>query len=172
MRSEIATEYLREQLRSAFDRVWRTTLELELEEFFPNESDVLALPWLGSVAWIGGSWTGNVRIGMPRELASSVTGKLLSLEKPSDAQILDALRELSNMTAGNLKSALPGRCGLATPGNFTVRSIAEVRDEFSPIMISWYRSSGFPLFLTISALHPAAVEGEGVTPPHRPQDPE
>ena len=149
----VTANFLREELSGAFARVWETSLGLPLKPAEVAIADTKSLPWFGAVAWIGGSWTGNVRIGLPRELACQVTARLLDVQNPTGEQIQDALRELANMTAGNLKSVLPGRCGLATPGNFEIKSLESIQDEFSPIMLRWYQTDQWPLFLSLSALH-------------------
>lgn len=157
--AEVSANFLRNELSAAFVRIWETSLCIPLKLADVQIANKQSLPWPGAVAWIGGSWTGNVRIGLPKELASIVTARFLDVDNPSIEQIQDALRELANMTAGNLKSVLPGRCGLATPGNFEIRSLEGVQDEFSTIMMSWYQSDQYPLFLSLSALHPMSEEG-------------
>ncbi len=113
---------------------------------------VLQSDWYGSVAWIGGSWTGNVRVVMEPELAQFFTARLLHTTSPDEEQIEDAMRELANMIAGNLKSSLPGIAGLATPGNFKVRSWADLRDEFPCVTSLWYRSRGRWILVSLSGL--------------------
>jgi CheY-specific phosphatase CheX len=150
--SQISLEFLRDELSEAFTRVWKTSLDLSLKLANVAIAQRTTLPWLGAVAWIGGSWTGNVRIGMPKELALIIAARQIEMKNPSERQIKDALRELANMIAGNLKSVLPGRCGLATPGNFEIKSLEEIQDEFSPILLNWYESEDFAFFLSLSAL--------------------
>lgn len=157
-RHEISSDFLREELSAAFARVWETSLSLPLKPADVAIAHKSSLPWFGAVAWIGGSWTGNVRIGIPKELAYIITARLIEVDTPTPEQTLDALRELANMTAGNLKSVLPGKCGLATPGNFNIRTLEAAQDEFSTIMLSWYQSDQFPLFLSLSALHPSKAQ--------------
>lgn len=149
----VSPDFLRDEISGAFFRVWETSVCLPLRSADVAFAEKSSLPWFGAVAWIGGSWTGNVRIGMPKELATFITAKLLDVEAPSIEQMNDTLRELANMTAGNLKSVLPGRCGLATPGNFAITSLESIQDEFSAIMLTWYQSDRLPLFLSLSALH-------------------
>lgn len=150
--AELSTTFLRNELSTAFLRIWETSLGLPLEPADVAIADKSSLPWLGAVAWIGGSWTGNVRIGFSKELAFKVAVKLLDTTTPSIPQVADALRELANMTAGNLKSVLPGKCGLATPGNFEIRSLDAIQDEFSPILLNWYQSENLLMFISLSAL--------------------
>lgn len=63
-------------------------------------------------------------------LASRITGLLLGESEQPVRQLNDAVRELTNMTAGNFKSSLPGKNDLSTPRNSIVRSTAEVDGAF------------------------------------------
>ncbi len=52
------------------------------------------------------------------ELAKQVARVMFSMdsdEEPLDAQVEDCIKELANITAGNLKTALPEPCVLSTP---------------------------------------------------------
>jgi chemotaxis protein CheX len=54
-----------------------------------------------------GKTTGTVAVSLPREMALSITEKLLG-ERPPDvnAQVIDAIGEVTNMIAGSAKSRL------------------------------------------------------------------
>ena len=151
---QIPTDFLCKELWSAFYRVWDTSVGFSIAPCNLRDVPIQTFPWYGAVAWSGGSWTGNVRVGFSRELACSVASKMLGVESLLPDQTEDVLREVSNMIAGNLKSALPGRCGLATPGNFSIRSPTEVDDEFHPIVTNWYNCGENYFFVALSALEP------------------
>lgn len=57
---------------------------------------------------LSGNKTGTVAVSLPREMAVMVTEKLLG-ERPTeiDAQVADAVGELTNMIAGAAKAQLP-----------------------------------------------------------------
>jgi hypothetical protein len=157
---EVPQAFLLSEVQAAFERVWDLFVGLPRDESLLATAELEAPPmnsvWCGSVAWIGGSWTGNVRLAMEPELAVTLTQQLLECNNPDQAQVEDALRELANMVAGNLKSALPGICGLATPGNFKVRSYEDLRDGFSCLVSLWYQSRGRWVVLTLNALDAAS----------------
>jgi hypothetical protein len=155
--SSVSAEMLRTETQAAFSRVWETSLGLPIE-FVSFDIHTVVLPpfvpeWFGSVAWIGGSWTGNVRIAAESELAASISRKMNIAEDTNEDQIDDSLRELANMVAGNLKSVLPGICGLATPGSFKLRSVEDLADDFTCLVSLCYRSEGKVLVLTLNSLH-------------------
>jgi CheY-specific phosphatase CheX len=149
----ITADFITKEFLTVFQRVWDTSIALPVKSLDSTSTECYNYPCCGAVAWIGGSWTGNLRIVMPCELAAVIAGRMLQIGVPSDQQIHDALRELANMLAGNLKSILPGRCGLATPGSFIVFSESEIDDEFTPILRGCYQSCEMPLYVTLNSLH-------------------
>lgn len=66
---------------------------------------------------IGGEWVGIVLVQCQRSLASKAAGILFDLPESElgDDEIRDVLGELTNMTAGNIKTILPEGCHLAIP---------------------------------------------------------
>jgi hypothetical protein len=149
---KVSHEKLSAQLFASTTHVWETMLNASLETANGCKSTNQPFPWLGSVAWIGGTWTGNIRMGVPVALGSAVTSQLLSIDNPTTKQINDTLREIINMIAGNLKSNLPGKNGLVTPGNFQIVSIDQIKDDFYPVSIQWHKYNGTPFFTAISEL--------------------
>jgi hypothetical protein len=71
---------------------------------------------LGSVA-LSGVWTGQVEVRLEQKLAYHSTGAMLlqAAESVSEADVLDATREIANMIAGSLKSCLPQPCEMSVP---------------------------------------------------------
>lgn len=74
-------------------------------------------------------------------------------DQAEDEQIDDSMREVANMVAGNLKSVLPGICGLATPGSFRLRKLDDLADDFSCLVSLCYRSEGEVVVVTLNSLH-------------------
>lgn len=148
----IPIDYIRSQLCEAFERIWEFSTTLPLLAVDGSSVGEHDGPWMGAVAWIGGSWKGAVKIGFPQSLATLITSGMLDVENPTLDQVEDALREIANMTAGNLKSVLPGECALSTPGNFEVGQPTLIKDDFSQLMLRWYRSKGSFAFVALSTL--------------------
>lgn len=150
--------FLKEEAIASFRRVWDTSVCLPIEECTQPFPEIGPEEWYGAVAWIGGAWTGNVRVIMCPKLAENLTRALLGQTihplPPTFTldEIQDSLRELANMIAGNLKASLPGKCGLATPGNFFVRSLTEVDDEFHLILRQDFSAADGTIVVTVGAL--------------------
>lgn len=66
---------------------------------------------------ISGSFDGAVHVTCPREVAIQVAGRMFGrpFSTLMDDEVRDALGELANMVAGNLKSRLAGRSLLSLP---------------------------------------------------------
>jgi chemotaxis protein CheX len=71
---------------------------------------------IGCVAVTGG-WQGCVLLAVPTPLARTVAAAMFVLPagQLTDDEVADALGELTNMIAGNVKSLLPGPSSLSMP---------------------------------------------------------
>lgn len=71
---------------------------------------------VGCVA-VTGDWTGCVLLACPKQLARTAASAMFDLpaEQLTGDEIADALGELTNMVAGNIKSLLPGPSRLSIP---------------------------------------------------------
>ncbi|NDC37136.1 MAG: chemotaxis protein CheX [Proteobacteria bacterium] len=151
---QMAPQQIAEGLREAFERIWDATVALPRQNRGPVQGLEIIEPWDGAVAWIGGSWTGNVRIFSSPGLAAVIANAILpeGADTVSDVVQQDVMRELSNMVAGNLKSLLGGECALATPGNFSVRMLSDLADEFTPIATLTYKVGPFTIQISANEL--------------------
>jgi chemotaxis protein CheX len=95
--------------------VWESftgrTIELA-DQVRPDGGDVT----VGCVT-VTGEWQGNVLLACPAQLARTAASAMFDLPAAQldDEQIADALGELTNMIAGNLKSLIPGPSRLSMP---------------------------------------------------------
>ncbi len=64
---------------------------------------------------ISGDWSGTLELEVSSGAAALMARSLFGCNGVSDQQCLDAVREVSNILAGNIKSALPGNTSLAIP---------------------------------------------------------
>ncbi len=66
---------------------------------------------------ISGAYDGAVHLTVARETAVEIAGRMFGRASSTlmDDEVRDALGELANMVAGNLKSRLPGRSRLSLP---------------------------------------------------------
>ncbi|HTX01708.1 MAG TPA: chemotaxis protein CheX [Acidimicrobiales bacterium] len=67
---------------------------------------------------IAGAFDGRVRVEMTSDLARQLTSQLFMMpeEEIDDELVTDAIRELTNIIAGNIKALLPDPSRLGLPG--------------------------------------------------------
>src|SRR4029450_7757910 len=87
---------------------------------FPVEArgeplDVNGTRHLSASVQISGGWEGTVLVSCPEALAQRVAGVMFDTESASDDEIRDALGEVANMTAGNVKALVESYCRLSLP---------------------------------------------------------
>lgn len=96
---------------------WEQMLAMRLEhmptvgEFCVGAGHILACVQLNGV------WTGRVEVRLAGELATAATAAMMMqpAETVSEADTLDATKEIANMIAGTLKSSLPRPCSMTIP---------------------------------------------------------
>ena len=111
MGSDTAVVAYRANVAPVVDMVFRTMLGLKVEPY--------PMPWtrppdmVTAAVYFVGAWRGAVLLECTRQQARTFAQLLMSIEAPKtvDENVKDALGELANMLAGNLKSVLPRRCG-------------------------------------------------------------
>jgi hypothetical protein len=66
---------------------------------------------------LSGVWCGRIEVRLSRGLALQATAAMLMqpAEQVQSADMLDATKEIANMVAGTLKSALPRPCAMTVP---------------------------------------------------------
>jgi chemotaxis protein CheX len=105
-----------EQIAGITQDVWSsfvgTVIGSAAEEVALDAVDVT----VGCVA-VTGDWKGCVLLACPKQLARTAASAMFDLpaEQLTGDEIADALGELTNMVAGNIKSLLPGPSRLSIP---------------------------------------------------------
>jgi chemotaxis protein CheX len=108
---------LTERVQQTVETVWATLLGLEVQRRAAASAETGADQcWAGTVR-ISGAWDGEVRVHCSQELAHRAAAILFAVERAAAnaAQAEDALRELANVTGGNLMEVLPGPSQLSMP---------------------------------------------------------
>jgi chemotaxis protein CheX len=108
---------LTDAIQQTVETVWMTLLGIAAQRISAAaSSSEVDRAWAGAVC-ISGAWDGEVRLHCSSELAHRAAAILFatSREQTSTAQAEDALRELANVTGGNLMEVLPGPSQLSMP---------------------------------------------------------
>jgi len=107
---------LTDALQQTVETVWSTLLGLQVQRCATPAVPDADVGWSGTVS-ISGAWEGQVRVQCSEELAHRAAAILFAVERAAAnvAQAEDALREIANVTGGNLMEVLPGPSQLSMP---------------------------------------------------------
>ncbi|MCC7010699.1 MAG: chemotaxis protein CheX [Acidobacteria bacterium] len=107
----------RQEVVSITQDVWQTALGIDLDPVVAPDVSPSDVPTLDGVIAITGDWFGAVVVQVPIGLADRAARVMFALEdQPASTQDMqDAVGEITNMTGGNLKGLLDGRCHLGLP---------------------------------------------------------
>ena len=104
--------------------IWASTLGFQIRHIPGNvEIPPTVRSMIGCIQ-IAGDWQGAVTLYCPKTLARKATAAMFGMPEADvgEAEIRDTLGELTNMTAGNIKTFLPASCLISLP------SVAEGTD--------------------------------------------
>ena len=119
------------------------SVELEREDFTDNYSDIQSN--MTSMIGLGGGIRGVLAIHCPAAIAKAITGSFLGMEvEDLDDDVKDAIGEIANMVAGNLKvsyAAIGLNVELAIPTSivgesFRINGIAEAKRIIVPLKMA------------------------------------
>lgn len=102
---------------NANSQFWEQMLAMTLDCMpSPDEICVGSGHVLGYVE-LGGAWVGRIEVRLAEKLAYQATAAMMMapLESIGQADALDATKEIANMIAGTIKSALPRPCTMSVP---------------------------------------------------------
>jgi chemotaxis protein CheX len=105
-----------ELLQELAAQVWLTTLNLDVvsaRRRRPAETNDL----LCAAVSIDGGWVGQIQVMCTRVAAAAAAASLFRIDDDqlSEADLLDAMGEVANVTGGAIKPLLPGECQLHPP---------------------------------------------------------
>jgi len=102
----------------ANSQFWEQMLAMTLEPMqAPEEFCAVSGHVMGWVK-LGEAWKGSIEVRMAEGLAYQATAAMMmqTVETVSEADMLDATKEIANMIAGTIKSSLPRPCSMTVPG--------------------------------------------------------
>ena len=111
-----------ESIEKANAQFWEQMLAMHLAPIDEAGKAAPAMRCIGSGHVMGccllsGVWSGRIEVRLSRGLALAATAAMLMQpeDQVEDADTLDAAKEIANMIAGTLKSALPRPCSMSVP---------------------------------------------------------
>jgi chemotaxis protein CheX len=144
-------QFLEEEIVEITETTWGAMMGLDIQPNAaysgpPEDTDIL----MGHVS-ISGAWDGEVRLQGTTALAQSAAAKIFAMtpESVQDQDQIDAMYELTNIIAGNIKSLLPEPCQLSLP---VVQSETEWEthvDGADKVIELPFECEGQPLLVTV-----------------------
>jgi chemotaxis protein CheX len=110
-------QFLEEEILEITEATWTAMLGMEIARRTGSGAPDGATSFLNGHVGISGAWEGQVMIHGTSGLARSAASKIFSIapEEVSEQDEVDAIYELTNIIAGNIKSLLPEPCQLSLP---------------------------------------------------------
>ena len=96
---------------------WNQMLSMTLDPLKTDRQFCLEPGHLLASVGLDGVWKGRIEVRMGEGLAYQATAAMMMqpLESVAEADALDATKEIANMIAGTIKSALPRPCTMTVP---------------------------------------------------------
>ena len=113
---------MRSDIQEIVEMIWTTLFDLPLEMTDAPGPD--GGPAVTSFVHIDGAWRGVVMLQCPMALAVTLASSMFEgvhpvhgvpAPKVHEAEVRDALGEIANMVAGNVKALLPEPCSMSLP---------------------------------------------------------
>ena len=128
--------------------IWQSLSDLPLERV--DDAHLEGAPAVTGFVSIDGSWDGAVMVRCPMTLATSLTTAMFQASsQPSFDDVRDALGELTNMVAGNVKALLPSPCNLSLPAVALGTDYALSVLGTTPLARVTFMCDGHPLVVTL-----------------------
>jgi chemotaxis protein CheX len=116
-KTELWAQLNEEALVKANAQFWHQMLQMELEIVPFTEDFCVGKGHLLASVRLSGMWTGRIEVRLAQGLAQAATAAMMMqpAEYVTEADELDAIREIANMIGGVIKSSLPRPCAMTLP---------------------------------------------------------
>lgn len=106
-----------ESIHNANAQFWEQMLAMQLEPIEETQLRCIGAEHVVGSCDLSGVWAGSVEVRLSRGLALHATAAMLMqpMEEVRANDTLDATKEIANMIAGTIKSALPRPCVMTVP---------------------------------------------------------
>ncbi|HZR79907.1 MAG TPA: chemotaxis protein CheX [Candidatus Binatia bacterium] len=140
-----------EDIGGVTELVWGSMLELAVEPCPVSDGDADDERLVGTVE-ITGAWSGTIELACPQALAREAAAVVFGVapQEANRSQLREALAELANMTAGNLKALLPEPCELGLPAVCEASEVAGGRDRSVATTLAAFSCQGHPFLVRVT----------------------
>jgi chemotaxis protein CheX len=129
--------------------IWASFLDLPMEPVPSNTVDTSRMRMVGGVVTVHEAWSGAVQLETSADFAAMAARRMFAAEgSVTEAELDDALGELTNMIGGNIKSLLPAPSHLSLPTVEHSVGLAPV-PGLAPISRVAFLAAAEPVFITV-----------------------
>lgn len=138
---------LDDDIREIATSIWETLFSVALEHGVEGEG--VTDPVVTGCVHIDGAWNGAVLLHVGEELAELLAGELFRSPTPTPAEVRDAIGELTNMLAGNIKALLPEPSRISLPAVALGADYDLTVMGTSPVATVPFRCTSFAVVVTL-----------------------
>ena len=144
-------QFLEQEILEITEATWQSMLGLDIQvKHSPCAPEVNEGSLTGRVS-ISGSWNGVVLLQGSDKLSRSAAAAIFSKESSevTEEDQQDAMYELSNIIAGNIKALLPEPCQLSLPTVHPSASVESGVTDHTRVSELLFDCQGEPLYVTV-----------------------
>jgi len=151
-----AMEFGESEVTQLMEMIWTSVLDWDVradesaaESFEPDD-------FVTGTVGISGAWTGSVLLRCHRDVRTEAAVRMFGMpaDQLSSDLVSDALGELTNMLAGNLKGLMPGPCRLGLPSVGIGDDFPTPSPDYRTTLQTAYRCDSKPLVVEIREWRP------------------
>jgi CheY-specific phosphatase CheX len=140
---------------------WEQMLAMSLEPLASGDEFCLGVRHITSWVSLSGVWSGSIEVRLAERLAYEATAAMMAMpvDGVGEADALDASKEIANMIAGTLKSALPRPCSMTVPeASMEQESICRPPETEETLVVAFRHETGDLMVRVLEkAFEPASV---------------
>jgi CheY-specific phosphatase CheX len=151
MRTQLELEPYRADISIFAGSVFLSMVDLHVD---PMDADLPASPMITGAVYYAGAWKGATLLQCDASTAFDLTARLMGVPRPEsfDDDVRDAIGEISNIVAGNLKPLLRPGVVLSMPSVFEGPAAALRICAKTPVMRLALASDIGPIWISIHGL--------------------
>ena len=153
-----------DSIERANAQFWEQMLAMQLDPVSGQERRCIGAGHVIGGCDLSGGWNGRIEVRLSKGLAICATAAMLMQprEKVQPGDTLDAIKEIANMIAGTLKSALPRPCVMTVPfADAVAEDFCALPRTADSVTVFFRHSSGELMVRVLEAEFViAAVEGK------------
>ena len=149
----------RESISQVAEQIWEAMFAMDLN-CVEGEGRTNGGLFLTGCIQIDGAWAGTVVLHCSLELARKLTATMFGSEQVEDAEICDAIGELTNLVAGGIQSLVPAPSELTPPSVIEGRDYRLVLPRCRMISEAHFRCLDEPLSVVVFEANSEAVAAQ------------